>query len=114
MKEERCALASWMILMMSEGSGNVSRLRARAACTVVAGAVAAAFVSAAAAQERRSAYPDRPVRVIVPVAAAGSTDIIARIVLTKLADVTSRQYVINNRPGAGGIVGNEIVAKARP
>jgi tripartite-type tricarboxylate transporter receptor subunit TctC len=59
-------------------------------------------------------YPERPVRVIVPVAAAGGTDIIARIVLTKLADVTQRQYVVDNRPGAGGILGNEIVAKARP
>ena len=59
-------------------------------------------------------YPDRPVRVIVPVAAAGGTDIIARIVLTKLAEDTGRQFVVDNRPGAGGILGNEIVAKARP
>ena len=59
-------------------------------------------------------YPDRPVRVIVPVAAAGGTDIIARIVLMKLSDVTGRPFVVDNRPGAGGILGNEIVAKARP
>ena len=59
-------------------------------------------------------YPDRPVRVIVPVAAAGSTDIIARIVLMKLGDLLSRQFVIDNRPGAGGILGNDIVAKSRP
>ena len=59
-------------------------------------------------------YPDRPVRVIVPVAAAGSTDIIARIVLTRVAEATHGQFVVDNRPGAGGILGNEIVAKARP
>ncbi len=59
-------------------------------------------------------YPDRPVRVIVPVAAAGGTDIIARIVLSKLSDVIGRQFVVDNRPGAGGLLGNEIVAKARP
>jgi len=59
-------------------------------------------------------YPERPVRVIVPVAAAGGTDIIARIVLTKLSDATGRPYVVDNRPGAGGLLGNEIVAKARP
>jgi tripartite-type tricarboxylate transporter receptor subunit TctC len=71
-------------------------------------------ISAAPAfAEGPGGYPDRPVRVIVPVAAAGSTDIIARIVLSKLADATSRQYVVDNRAGAGGIVGNEIVAKAR-
>jgi len=59
-------------------------------------------------------YPDRPVRVIVPVAAAGGTDIIARIVLNRLAEDTGRQFVVDNRPGAGGILGNDIVAKARP
>jgi tripartite-type tricarboxylate transporter receptor subunit TctC len=59
-------------------------------------------------------YPDRPVRVIVPVAAAGGTDIIARIVLSRLSDVVGRPFVVDNRAGAGGILGNEIVAKARP
>jgi tripartite-type tricarboxylate transporter receptor subunit TctC len=54
------------------------------------------------------------VRVIVPVAAAGGTDIIARIVLNKLGETMQRQFVVDNRPGAGGILGNEIVAKARP
>jgi tripartite-type tricarboxylate transporter receptor subunit TctC len=59
-------------------------------------------------------YPDRPVRVIVPVAAAGGTDIIARIVLNKISELMQRQFVVDNRPGAGGILGNEIVAKSRP
>jgi tripartite-type tricarboxylate transporter receptor subunit TctC len=59
-------------------------------------------------------YPDRPVRVIVPVAAAGGTDIIARIVMNKIADDIGRPFVVDNRPGAGGILGNEVVAKARP
>jgi tripartite-type tricarboxylate transporter receptor subunit TctC len=59
-------------------------------------------------------YPSRPVRVIVPVAAAGGTDIIARIVLNKLGDVLGRPFIVDNRPGAGGLLGNEIVAKARP
>ena len=78
-------------------------------------AVAAALACAAFAHAQGpGGYPDRPVRVIVPVAAAGGTDIIARIVMSKLADVTQRQYVVDNRPGAGGILGNEIVAKSRP
>src|SRR5205085_12270988 len=68
----------------------------------------------AIAAQGPAGYPDRPVRVIVPVAAAGGTDIIARIVLAKLAEDTGRQFVVDNRPGAGGILGNEIVAKARP
>ena len=59
-------------------------------------------------------YPERSVRVIVPVAAAGGTDIIARIVLSKLSETVGRTFVVDNRAGAGGILGNEIVAKARP
>ena len=59
-------------------------------------------------------YPERPVRVIVPVAAAGGTDIIARIVLNKLGELVGRPFVVDNRPGAGGLLGNEIVATARP
>ena len=85
---------------------------------LVALALSAFFLIAAPTHaqptEGPGGYPDRPVRVIVPVAAAGGTDIIARIVLTKLSERTGRQFVVDNRPGAGGILGNEIVAKARP
>ncbi len=62
----------------------------------------------------RPIYPARAIRVIVPVAAAGGTDIIARIVINKLSDTLGKSIVVDNRPGAGGILGNEIVAKARP
>ncbi len=73
---------------------------------------------AAAAQPQQAqgpgGYPERPVRVIVPVAAAGGTDIIARIVLNRMGDIIGRPFVVDNRPGAGGLLGNEIVASARP
>jgi len=59
-------------------------------------------------------YPDRPVRVIVPVAAGGGTDIIARIVLSKLSENLGTALVVDNRAGAGGILGNEIVAHSQP
>ncbi len=59
-------------------------------------------------------YPDKPVRVIVPVAAGGGTDIIARIVTTRLGESLGAAFVIDNRPGAGGILGNEIVAHSQP
>ncbi len=78
------------------------------------GLVTLASASVAQPTPGPGGYPDRPVRVIVPVAAAGGTDIIARIVLTKLSDVVGRAFVVDNRPGAGGLLGNEIVAKARP
>jgi tripartite-type tricarboxylate transporter receptor subunit TctC len=59
-------------------------------------------------------YPERPIRAIVPVAAGGGTDIIARLVLNPLGERIGRPIVVDNRPGAGGILGNEIVARARP
>ena len=59
-------------------------------------------------------YPNKAVRVIVPVAPGGGTDLIARIVMTKLSDNMGGPFVIDNRAGAGGILGNEIVAHAQP
>ncbi len=58
-------------------------------------------------------YPERPVRVIVPVAAGGGTDIIARLTVSKLSEAVGQSFVVDNRPGAGGVLGNEIVANAR-
>ncbi len=57
-------------------------------------------------------YPERPVRVIVPVAAGGGTDIIARLTVSKLSELAGQPFVVDNRPGAGGVLGNEIVARA--
>ena len=82
--------------------------------TLGALALAVGVCGAAAQESGPGGYPEKPVRVIVPVAAAGGTDIIARIVLTKLNVVTGRQFVVDNRAGAGGLIGNEIVAKATP
>lgn len=61
-----------------------------------------------------AAYPDRPIRVIVPFAAGGNTDILARILATPMAAHLGRPMVIENRTGAGGSVGADLVAKAAP
>src|SRR5262245_64800133 len=59
------------------------------------------------------AYPSRPLRYVVPFAAgAGVLDIMARIVAQHLSEKVDQQVVVDNKPGAGGIVGAEIVAKA--
>lgn len=66
--------------------------------------------AAAAAQ----GYPAKPVRVIVPFPAGGGTDIMARTMAEKLAARFGQQFVVDNRSGAGGALGTELVAKAAP
>ena len=59
-------------------------------------------------------YPQRPVRMVVAVAAGGSTDIMARLVSAKLGERIGQQVVVDNRPGGSSIIGSDIVAKAQP
>ena len=71
--------------------------------------LAAAFTASAA--ER---YPSRPVRMIIPAGAGGVTDILGRVIASKLTDSVGQQVIVDNRPGASGIVGSQIVAKSAP
>jgi tripartite-type tricarboxylate transporter receptor subunit TctC len=59
-------------------------------------------------------YPTKPIRMIVPFPAGGTTDILARSVGQKLGEAVGRQVIIDNRPGAGGNIGSDMVAKAAP
>jgi len=59
-------------------------------------------------------YPVKPVRVIIPFAPGGATDIVARIIATKMSERLGKQFVAENRTGAGGTVGMEVVAKSAP
>ena len=76
-----------------------------------ASVMAATVAMNAAAQ---GAYPARPVTVIVPQAAGGANDAIARIVSQKLTEVMGQSFIVDNRPGAGGNVGTAQVAKSKP
>ena len=60
------------------------------------------------------AYPSKPIRIVVTYAAGGSTDVVARLLANPLTEILGQQIVIDNRGGAGGIIGTEIVARAAP
>jgi tripartite-type tricarboxylate transporter receptor subunit TctC len=59
-------------------------------------------------------YPTRPVRIVVPSSPGGGTDILTRLLAPQLTERLRQQVIVDNRPGAGSIIGNEIVAKAAP
>ena len=77
-------------------------------------ALGAAALPAVPSITRAQTYPSRPARIVVPFAAGGSTDIIARLIGQWLSERLGQQFVIENRPGAGSNVGTEVVVNAPP
>jgi tripartite-type tricarboxylate transporter receptor subunit TctC len=65
-------------------------------------------------QALAQAFPQRPIQVVVPVAAGGGTDVMARAVGQKVAEILGQPVVVENKLGAGGNIGTELVAKAKP
>ena len=86
------------------------------------GAAAALFLVAAtgaawaqpAKDDAAATYPNRPIRLVVPVPPGGSSDGVARVVAQKLTDTWGQQVIVDNRSGAAEIIGTDIVAKANP
>src|SRR5262245_6050799 len=74
----------------------------------------AVFVFLALAFQAAAQYPNRPIRLIVPAAPGGGTDITTRSVAPALQDSLGQPVVIENRGGAGGVIGSDVVAKAPP
>jgi len=79
--------------------------------SIIAAVLAALCASAASAAEP---YPVKPVRIIVAVGAGGGDDFAARQVAAKLSELLGRQFFVENRPGAGGMIGQTFVAKSPP
>ena len=75
-------------------------------------AIAAAVLAAGAVQA--ASYPDHPVKIVVPFAPAGPTDVMARLVAQKLSESLKQQFYVENHPGAGGNIGMVQVAKSAP
>src|SRR4029079_11596295 len=74
--------------------------------------VAALSAFSASSEARAQTYPSAPVRVIVPFPAGGGNDSMGRILAQKLTDSFGRQFIVENRGGANGQIGSEIVAEA--
>jgi tripartite-type tricarboxylate transporter receptor subunit TctC len=74
----------------------------------LAGAAAAQAASTGGAQ----GYPERPIRIIVPFSSGGANDVVVRIVANKLPELVGQQIVVDNRTGAGGLIGTDIAAHA--
>ena len=77
-------------------------------------AIGVACSAAAHAAQPEAPYPTRPVRIVVPQTPGASTDLTARLIGQKLSPIIGQPVIVENRPGAGSIVGTEIVAKATP
>jgi tripartite-type tricarboxylate transporter receptor subunit TctC len=82
--------------------------------SVLLGALLASFLPVGWAQSPAQAYPNKPVRLIVPFAPGGFTDVVARILGLRLSAAMGQQFVIENKAGAGSIIGTDFVAKSSP
>ena len=71
-------------------------------------------IALASPDAQAQAFPSKPIKIVVPYAAGGSTDAIARLLGGKLAEAWGQSVLVDNKPGAGGLLGNDFVAKAAP
>ena len=92
----------------------MTTLLSRRTATFAVGALAILGLTQIAPEARAQNYPTRPVKVVVPFAAGGPTDVMARLLAQKLSESFKQQFYVENHPGAGGNIGMQIVARAAP
>src|SRR5581483_5228981 len=104
-----------MTVLHHEGEGTNAMARLVNRLLFFCGALAALSTLAVAAMPAAADdYPSKPVRIVIPFAPGGINDVAARVVATHLTQKLGKQFIAENRTGAGGVVGNEIVANAPP
>jgi tripartite-type tricarboxylate transporter receptor subunit TctC len=89
-------------------------MRFRSADSFAALALCAAMAAPVAAQDKPDAYPSAPIKLIVPFAPGGFTDVVARLVAEKLTPALGQPVIVENRMGAGSTIGTDYVAKSAP
>lgn len=93
----------------------VSRLRRlRTRLPALALLLVASLWTQAATAQNSAPWPSRPIRMVIPFPAGGATDVLGRVVAQKLGQMLGQQIIVDNKPGAGGTIGSDIVAKAAP
>ncbi|HKA43113.1 MAG TPA: tripartite tricarboxylate transporter substrate binding protein [Burkholderiales bacterium] len=98
--------------MMTRKAGCAGRLGADRLCAV--GGIALSLALGCTGAGAQDKYPSRPVRIVVSFAAGGPTDVVARIMGAKMGELLGQTFVVDNRPGAGGNTGADVVAKSPP
>ena len=85
-------------------------------CAAAVAVLSAALPATGAAQGKKAedAFPTKPIRIVVPFPAGGTTDVVARIVAQRMSESTGQPVVVDNRGGAGGSLGADLVAKSNP
>src|SRR5262249_55436485 len=100
------------IEMMTRKAGCAGRLGGDRLCAV--GGIALSLALGCTGAGAQDKYPSRPVRIVVSFAAGGPTDVVARIMGAKMGELLGQTFVVDNRPGAGGNTGADVVAKSPP
>ena len=88
--------------------------RPRALLAAALGCLATAMAALTSPQAIAQGYPDKTIRLVVPYPAGGGTDVVARLIAARMQDNWKQQVVVDNKPGASGVIGNDLVAKAAP
>ena len=92
----------------------IKPLQRIAGIALIAGLAISFYAAAQSPASSGAMYPDKPVRVIVPFSPGGGSDITARNMSHKLTEQFGQQFIVDNRPGAGGLVGLDVTVKAAP